>query len=137
MAGRFSTAFVLMAGLASVAAMPASGQELEGTVITPLMSKPFGDIDGKEGLVITVEYEPGASTPKHLHEAHVFVYMLEGSINMQVEGGELVTLTPGEMFYELPTDVHLVSENASDTESAKFLVFLVKDEGKPPVIMIE
>ena len=101
-----------------------------------MMSKPLG-IDGKEGLVVTVEYPPGASTPLHRHDAHLFVYMLEGAATFQVEGGELTTLSPGEMFYEQPTDIHTVSKNASDTEPAKFLVFFVKDQEKPPVIPVE
>jgi quercetin dioxygenase-like cupin family protein len=108
----------------------------EDTKIVPLMSKPLG-LEGKEGLAITVEYPPGASTPVHRHDAHVFVYMLQGEVVFQVEGGEPVTLRPGEMFYELPTDIHLVSKNASDTAPAKFLVFFVKDQDKPPVILVE
>ncbi len=108
----------------------------EDTKIVPLMSKPLG-FEGKEGLVITVEYPPGASTPVHRHDAHVFVYVLEGEVVFQVEGGEPVTLRLGEMFYELPTDIHLVSKNASDSAPAKFLVFFVKDQDKPPVIPVQ
>lgn len=136
MTGSFANTLVAQMTLAFVIVAPAWGAR-DGTVVTTLMSKPFADIEGKEGLVITVEYAPGASTPKHVHKAHVFVYMLEGSVNMQVEGGERVTLKPGDTFYELPTDVHLVSENASDTEPAKFLVFFVKDQGVPPVTMVD
>jgi quercetin dioxygenase-like cupin family protein len=85
-------------------------------------------------MMLTVEYEPGASSTKHRHDAHVFVYVLEGSVIMQVEGGKAVTLGPGETFYESPKDVHSVSKNASATKSAKFLVFIVKDKEKPPVL---
>jgi quercetin dioxygenase-like cupin family protein len=89
---------------------------------------------GKEGEVILVEYGPGASDPVHRHHAHAFVYVLEGSIVMQVRGGEQVTLTPGQTFYEGPDDVHVVGRNASSTKPAKFLVFLVKDEGTPLLV---
>lgn len=106
------------------------------TIIDSLMEKELGT-DGSEGLVITVTYPPGGSTPAHRHDAHVFVYVLEGAITMQVEGGELTTVGAGEMFYESPTDVHAVSRNASDTETAKFLVFMVKNKGVPPVIPVE
>jgi quercetin dioxygenase-like cupin family protein len=99
--------------------------------VTPLMSKDLPDFPGKEGLMITVEYPPGASDPIHRHNADAFVYVLEGSIVMQVRGGKEVTLTPGQTFYEGPSDVHIVGRNASQSKPAKFLVFLVKDKGAP------
>src|SRR5262245_5343456 len=102
--------------------------------VTPLMSKDLTGIDGKEGMMLTVEYAPGGSSAKHRHNAHVFVYVLEGSVVMQVEGGAPVTLTAGQTFYESPTDVHVVSKNASDSRPAKFVVFFVKTKGAPPVI---
>ncbi|MGA8222175.1 MAG: cupin domain-containing protein [Candidatus Acidiferrales bacterium] len=98
---------------------------------TQLFSKDLPDIPGKEGLMITVEYPPGASDPIHRHNADAFVYVLEGSIVMQVRGGKEVTLTPGETFYEGPSDVHVVGRNASQTKPAKFLVVMVKDKGAP------
>jgi quercetin dioxygenase-like cupin family protein len=102
--------------------------------VTPLLSKDLTDFPGKEGLMITVEYPPGASDPIHRHNAHAFVYVLEGSIVMQVRGGKEVTLTPGQTFYEGPTDVHVVGRNASQTKPAKFVVFLVKDKGAPVLV---
>ena len=99
--------------------------------VTPLMSKDLTNLTGKEGLMIMVEYPPGSSDPIHRHFAHAFVYVLEGSIVMQVRGGQEVTLTPGQTFYEGPDDVHVVGRNASQTEPAKFVVFLVKDKGAP------
>src|SRR5262249_57546401 len=95
--------------------------------VTPLMSEVLTDISGKEGLMITVEYAPGGSSPIHRHDAHAFVYVLEGSIVMQVQNEKQVTLTPGQPFYETPNDVHAVSRNGSTTEPAKFLVVFVKD----------
>jgi quercetin dioxygenase-like cupin family protein len=102
--------------------------------VTPLLSKDLTDFPGKEGLMITVEYPPGSSDPIHRHNAHAFVYVLEGSIVMQVRGGEEVTLTPGQTFYEGPSDVHVVGRNASQTKPAKFVVFLVKDKGAPVLV---
>jgi quercetin dioxygenase-like cupin family protein len=99
--------------------------------VTPLLSKDLSDFPGKEGLMITVEYPPGGSDPIHRHNAHAFVYVLEGSIVMQVRGGKEVTLTPDQTFYEGPSDVHVVGRNASQTKPAKFVVFLVKDKGAP------
>jgi quercetin dioxygenase-like cupin family protein len=102
--------------------------------VTPLLSKDLTNLPGKEGLMITVEYPPGSSDPIHRHYAHAFVYVLEGSIVMQVRGGRETTLTPGQTFYEGLNDVHIVGRNASQTQPAKFVVFLVKDKGAPVVI---
>jgi quercetin dioxygenase-like cupin family protein len=105
--------------------------------VTPLMSKDLTDIPGKEGLMITVEYAPGGSDPIHRHNAHALVYVLEGSVVMQVKGGKEVTLTPGQSFYEGPNDVHVVGRNASNTKPAKFLVFLVKEKGAPVLVPVK
>ena len=102
--------------------------------VTPLFSKDLPDFPGKEGLMITVEYPPGSSDPIHRHNAHAFVYVLEGSIVMKLRGGKEVTLSPGQTFYEGPDDVHVVGKNASQTKPAKFVVFLVKDKGAPVVV---
>ena len=102
--------------------------------VTQLLSKDLTNLPGKEGLMITVDYPPGSSDPIHRHNAHAFVYVLEGSIVMQVRGGKQVTLTPGQTFYEGPDDVHIVGRNASQTKPAKFLVFLVKDKGAPVLV---
>ena len=103
--------------------------------VTQLMSKDLAEFPGKEALMITVEYPPGGSDPVHRHNAHAFVYVLEGSVVMQVKGGKEVTLTPGQTFYEGPDDVHVVGRNASRTKPAKFLVFLVKDKGAPVLVL--
>ena len=105
--------------------------------VTPLMSKDLADFPGKEGLMITVVYPPGFSDPIHRHNAHAFVYVLEGSVVMQVEGGKEVTLTPGQTFYEGPNDTHVVGRNASTTRPAKFLVFLVKSKNAPVLVPIK
>lgn len=96
--------------------------------VDALMAQDIVGIPGKEVTMSTVEYAPGGSSPPHRHDAQVFVYVLEGHVVMQVEGGPRVTLGPGETFYETPADVHSVSANASTTEPAKFLVFMLKDK---------
>ena len=102
--------------------------------VTELMSKDLINLPGKEGLMISVEYPPGSVDPIHRHNAHGFIYVLEGSIVMQVRGGKEVTVTPGQTFYEGPDDVHVVGRNASKTKPAKFVVFFVKDKGAPLVV---
>src|SRR5437016_9189060 len=102
--------------------------------VTELMSKDLTEFPGKEGLMITVEYPPGSVDPIHRHSAHGFIYVLEGSIVMQVRGGKEVALTPGQTFYEGPNDVHVVGRNASKTKPAKFVVFFVKDKGAPILV---
>jgi len=106
----------------------------QGAKVTPLMSKDLVGIAGKEATMLTVEYAPGQSSASHRHNAQVFVYVLEGSVVMQVKGGQEVTLGPGQTFYESPDDVHSVSRNASDTKPAKFLVFFVKQKGAPSTV---
>ena len=105
--------------------------------VTSLMSKDLREFSGKEGLMITVEYPPGGSDPIHRHNAHAFVYVLEGSIVMQLKGGKEVTLTPGQTFYEGPDDVHIVGRSADKTKPAKFVVFLIKDKGAPVLVPVK
>ena len=128
---------ILVAALLLVA-FGASGTEPAGSPppakVTTIFTKPLPEYPGKEGLVITVDYLPGGASPLHHHDAHAFVYVLEGSLVMQVEGGEEVTLLPGQAWTESPNDVHTVSRNASQDKPAKFLVVLLKDADKPAVI---
>jgi quercetin dioxygenase-like cupin family protein len=102
--------------------------------VTPLMSKDLPESPGREALMIVVEHAPGGSSAIHRHNAHSFVYVLEGSVVMQLKGGQPVTLTPGQSFYEGPGDVHVVDRNASGTQPAKFLALLIKDKGAPAVV---
>ena len=103
-------------------------------IVTELMTKALADYPGKEALVVTVVYTPRAADPVHRHNAHAFVYVLEGSIVMEVRGGKTVTLTPGQTFYEGPTDVHTIGRNASRTKPAKFLVVLLKGSHDPVAV---
>jgi quercetin dioxygenase-like cupin family protein len=122
---------LLLLGLVTGSAM---AQE---PVVTSLMTQALGDIPGKDALMITVTYPPGGADPVHRHDAHAFVYVLEGSVVMQVKGGKSVTLTHGQTFYEGPDDVHIVGRNASDTKPAKFLVLLVKRKGAPVLVPVK
>lgn len=115
--------------------MTATLNAQEATVKS-LMSKDLPELPGKEVLMITVEYPPGSTDPIHRHNARAFVYVLEGTIVMQVKGGKEVTLTPGQTFYEGPDDVHVVGRNASTTEPAKFVVFFIKDKGAPVLVPV-
>ena len=121
----FAIGLLLTAGTAGAQQAPPPPQ------VTPLMTKALADYPGKEAVIITVEFPPGGGDPVHRHNAHGFIYVLEGSIVMGVRGGESVTLTPGQTFYEGPNDVHTVGRNASLTQPAKFLVVLLKDKNEP------
>lgn len=125
----FKNAVCLALMLLGVAASETFASPPEA-IVTPLLTKPLMDLPGKEGLMITVQYPPGGADPVHRHDAHGFIYVLEGSIVMAVKGGKEVTLTAGQTFYEGPNDVHTVGRNASTTKPAKFVVFLVKNTGK-------
>ena len=125
-----------LVAVVSLCAMAGTAMAQEAKV-TSLMSKDLQDSPGKELLMITVEHAPGGSNPIHRHNAQAMVYVLEGSVVMQVKGGKQVTLTPGQTFYEGPDDVHVVDRNASSTKPAKFVVFLIKDKGAPALIPVE
>jgi quercetin dioxygenase-like cupin family protein len=105
--------------------------------VATLMSKDLTGNPEKEVSMITVEYPPGGSDPVHRHYAQAFVYVLEGSVVMQVKGGKEVTLTPGQTFYEAHDDVHVVGRNASTTRPAKMVVILVKDKGAPILVPVK
>ena len=125
---------IIMVVLLSLIPATLTAQEVK---VTSLMSKIMADVSGKEGLMISVEYPPGGSDPIHRHNAHAFLYVLEGSVVMQVKGGKQVTLKPGQTFYEDSNDVHIVGRNASKTQPAKFLVFLVKDKDAPVLVPVK
>jgi quercetin dioxygenase-like cupin family protein len=113
------------AGSATAQQMPPMAKVKE------LMTRQLPDYPGKEALMIEVVYPPGGADPIHRHDAHGFIYVLEGTIVMGVRGGEPVTLTAGQTFYEGPSDVHTIGHNASATEPARFLVMLLKNSGSP------
>jgi quercetin dioxygenase-like cupin family protein len=129
--GPFMKRKILLLLLASLVVESAVAEEAK---VTPLLSRELKESPGKEGLILVVEYPPGNSDPIHRHNAHGFIYVLEGSVVMQVKGGKQVTLTEGQTFYEGPDDVHIVGRNASSTKPAKLLVFFVKDKGAPILV---
>ena len=126
----------LMAGSKSMLALAflITSTMMAQETITPLMSRDLQGVSGKEVLMYTVDFPAGFSSPVHRHNAQVSLYVLEGSVVMQVKGGKEMTLTPGQTFYEGPNDIHVVSRNASSTKPAKFLVFLIKEKGAPLVV---
>jgi quercetin dioxygenase-like cupin family protein len=119
-----------------MAQQPAATNQAPQATVTPLTSKDLPEFPGKEVLMITVDYPPGSVDPIHRHNAHAFVYVLEGSIIMQVKGGKEVTVTPGQTFYEGPDDVHVVGRNASSTKPAKFVVFFIKNKDAPVLVPV-
>lgn len=120
-----SPKILLLATLMAASVMAQDAQ------VTPLLSKDLPEFPGKEALMISVMYPPGAHDPIHRHNAHAFLYVVEGSVVMQVKGGKEVTLTPGQSFYEGPNDIHTIGRNVSSTQPAKFIVVLIKDKGAP------
>ena len=127
------TALVIACSAQLTQSAPATPQP----VVVPVMRKDLADVPGKEMLMLTVDYRPGAVESIHRHDAYAFVYVLEGSIVEQVRGGKEVTLTPGQTFYEGPNDVHTVGRNASTTKPAKFVVVLLKKKGVDAVLPAE
>jgi quercetin dioxygenase-like cupin family protein len=113
---------------------PVMAQEAD---VTKLMSRDLADNPGKEVVMIRVEYPPGWADPVHRHNAQGFIYVLEGTVVMQVKGGKEVTLSPGQTFYEGPDDVHVIGRNASKTKPAKLMVVLVKRKGAPILVPVK
>jgi quercetin dioxygenase-like cupin family protein len=123
----------LLASLLCLISVPLSAQH---PTVAPVMTKELTDIPGKEVLMLTVEFAPGGADPVHRHNAHGVIYVLEGSVVMQVKGGKPVTLAAGQTFYEGPDDVHVVGRNASSTRPAKLLAVLLKDKGTPALVPV-
>lgn len=130
--------FCMQRPIAAAALWLLSGiAQAQPAVVTPLLETDLADLPGKEAVMLTVEYAPGGADRVHRHNAHAFIYVLEGTVTMQVKGKAAVQLTPGQSFYEAPDDIHLVGRNASTTAPAKFLVLFVKNKGAPRVIPVE
>src|SRR5258707_6087937 len=130
--------YVVLTLFLSVGLSPIGGTVMaQEPKVASLMSKDLKEFPGKELLMITVEHAPGGSSPIHRHNAHAMLYVLEGSVVQQVKGGKEVTLTPGQTFYEGPDDIHVVDRNASKTQPAKFVVFLIKDKGAPALVPVK
>lgn len=143
MSRAFAVPLALLAICLGHSAMAQTGEQkgdrdaaADAAQVTPLLQQDL-DFEGKEVALLRVDYAPGAGDPVHRHDADVFVYVLSGSVEMQVRGGDPVTLGPGDTFTEKRSDIHVVGRNASDTEPASFLAFFVKDRGKPPVLPAE
>jgi len=134
---RIAPLFCLVALLVSGIAGADPARTAPGPTVTTLMTQKLQNEPGKEVLMLTVEYPPGGADPVHRHNAEAFVYVLEGSIVMGVKGGQPVTLSVGQTFHEGPDDVHTIGRNASDSKPAKFVVFLLKDVGKPALVPAE
>ena len=130
-ATRLRTALVWLAAALALAHPVSTPAE---SVAKPLMQRLLPEYPGKEAMVLRVEYPPGHIEARHRHDAHVFVYVLEGSLEMQIEGREPVVLNPGDTFYEHPADIHGAGRNLSTTRPARLIVFFLKDTGMPPVL---
>jgi quercetin dioxygenase-like cupin family protein len=94
------------------------------------MKQPLADMAGKVATVLAVDYAPGAASDPHVYPGSVFAYVLKGTVVTQVEGEQPMTYTKGQSWYESPKQPHLVTKNASRTEPAKHLVFLLSQVGE-------
>jgi quercetin dioxygenase-like cupin family protein len=132
-AHEFTAAALVAAAVLAFPNRTSAGEAMPSVspTVVDLMARDLAGVPNKEALMITVTYLPGGASLPHRHDAQVFVYVLEGTMTMQVDGSAPVTLGPGQTFYEGPMDVHRVSANASQTEPARILVFIIKDKGTP------
>ena len=95
---------------------------------TEIFRQALPDVRGKEVVVVSIEYAPGAESTKHRHRGPVFAYVVRGAIASQLGTEPPVTYGEGEMWYEPPGAIHSVSRNASETEPAKMITFFVADQ---------
>jgi quercetin dioxygenase-like cupin family protein len=125
--------FALIAAMSAPALVPASSQQpAPATKVTTLMKEVLAEFPGHEVIVITLDIPPGAVSPPHRHPGHhVFGYVLEGSYRIKLDQGPETVLSKGQTFHEAPGQLHAVSGNASQTEPAKVLAFMVAESGKP------
>ena len=125
-AARQTLEWAVVLGTILLLGQPAPAED----AVSVLMKRQLTDMTGKEGTVITVDYPPGAESESHVHPGSVFAYVLEGAVVSQLQGEKAVTYTKGQSWYESPKHPHVVSKNASKTEPAKLLVFLLSQEGE-------
>ena len=138
----FSSVLACSSGQASNSAQAPSSEHDHGDVrrtkagsVTRLMTQDLPDVPGKEGMIEIVDFAPGEASQVHRHNCDLFVYVLVGSVVTQLKGGSPQTVDAGGVFYESPTDIHIVSRNASETQPAKLAVFYVKAKGTPPTVI--
>jgi quercetin dioxygenase-like cupin family protein len=103
---------------------------------TVLLKTDLPGIEGKEFLVDQVELAPGVAGGKHYHPGNVFVYILEGSGLLEIEGKPAVTQKAGSIFHEPPKQVQDF-KNASKTEPVKLLVMFISEKGQPLSVPVE
>jgi quercetin dioxygenase-like cupin family protein len=124
---------LLIAMLNGVAVAPAaSQQQAPATKVTSLLKQVLAELPGREVVMITLDIPPGGGSPPHRHPGHyIFGYVLEGTYKIKLDQGAETIVSKGQIFYEAPGQLHAISANASQTEPAKVLVFIVAESGKP------
>jgi quercetin dioxygenase-like cupin family protein len=105
--------------------------------VNVLQEKMLKNLPGKKAMMLTVDYAPHQSSVAHKHEGTAMAYVLEGAITSQVKGEPARTYKAGEFWYEAAGSEHLVSKNASSTEPAKLLVFMVMGEHEAVLIPLK
>jgi quercetin dioxygenase-like cupin family protein len=105
--------------------------------VTVLQDEMLKNAPGKKALMIEVDYQPGQSSIAHKHDGTAMAYVLSGAIVSQVKGEPAKTYKAGEFWYEPAGSEHLVSKNASATQPAKLLVFMVLAPDEKVLIPLE
>jgi len=100
---------------------------------TPILKTELQGEEGREANIVRFEVPAGWETERHIHPGHVFVYVTEGAIEIDVEGQEPKTVSAGEAIYELPNKP-MVGRTASADQGASFIVFQVGPAGEPLMV---
>jgi quercetin dioxygenase-like cupin family protein len=103
---------------------------------TDVMTQTLADLPGREVRITLLDLMPGHASPPHRHPGHhVFGYIVDGTYEWKIDDGAMKTFKPGEAFYEPPGALHAVSRNASATDRAKVVVFMVADAKQPSTVV--
>jgi quercetin dioxygenase-like cupin family protein len=97
---------------------------------TEVLRVDVAEMEGKEAHMWVADIAPGAATAKHSHPTPRFVFVMEGSVTVEFEGGSTQDFTAGEGFQEKPGVEHTF-RNASSTEAARALGFQIAGKGQP------
>lgn len=113
------------------AALPALAAAHDAEKVVTLRDQPLAEPPGYRGLMLTVSFKPGQVSAPHVHPGPVFVYVLEGTVQTQLEGGPVETYTVGQSWYEPANVAHVLARNPDPMRPAKLLVWELLKDGEP------
>jgi quercetin dioxygenase-like cupin family protein len=124
---------VVMLVVASSAALRVAQSQQSGIARTHLQRHDLS-LPGREVVQVRVDFAPGAAFPEHSHPGEEIVYVIEGSLEYQVEGKPPATLEPGEVLF-IPAGAIHAAKNVGNSNAAELATYIV-EKGKPLVVPV-